>query len=527
MNGNTDKSMNKNKQVIGIILVIIIGFVLAGLILNTEKPTPVDDEHHGDEHSEEHTHGEDHAGLDSKAMTAHEKQHTAQPLEVLKGPHGGKLFVKDGYGLEVTTAEAHEAPVLRIYTYLNDEPLDPTLSTVNVVLERLGRKPETLSFVKENNYLNSTSTVAEPHSFKVLIQSTYKDKTYAFSYSQVESRISITDKQLKLNAIEVLTAGPAKINSTLKLQGEIKLNADNSVQIVPRVGGIVEAVSVSAGDKVVKGQVLATVSSQLIAEIRSNLLSAQKKVGLARKTYQREKQLWEEKISAKQDYLQAELELQEAAINLRRYQQQLGALGAGSSGVGQATYKIISPINGIVTMKDVSQGQVVSAVDSIFEVSDLSTVWAEMKVYAKDVNFVKSGQRVTVKAAAFDAQANGHIAYVGSLLGAQSRTATARVVLNNSERTWLPGLPVNILLTAAEVNVPLAVSVEGLQVLDEETVVFGRYGEAFEARPIKLGRRDDHYVEVLDGLNVGERYAALNSFLIKADLGKSGASHEH
>jgi cobalt-zinc-cadmium efflux system membrane fusion protein len=150
-----------------------------------------------------------------------------------------------------------------------------------------------------------------------------------------------------------------------------------------------------------------------------------------------------------------------------------------------------------------------------------------MTIYAKDIITVKSGQQVTVKASAFDAQSVGKIAYVGSLVGEQSRTAMARIVLNNPDKTWLPGLPVNIELTSNEVDVPLAISVEGIQSLNEETVVFGRYGTYFEARPVKLGRQDEKYVEVLEGLVAGEKYAAGNSFLIKADIGKAGASHEH
>lgn len=532
MNLNFDKSSKKNKQMIAIILVIIISVVLGGLILQAEKPKAMTEEH--EEHSEVESHSEhdegmseESSGLDKKAIEAHEKQHAAQPQEALKGPHGGKLFVKDNYGVEITIFEEGTTPEFRIYTYLNDKALDPALSKLSVIVERLGRKPETFNFSKEKDYLKSAESVVEPHSFEVHLNSQYNNKSYSFSYSQVEGRISMSDKQLTLNAVEVLTAGPAKIKSTLKLQGEIKLNADKSVQIVSRVGGIVEKVSVNAGDKVRKDQVLATVSSQMIAEVRSDLLAAQKRVGLARTTYDREKQLWEEKISAQQDYLQAQHDLQEAEINLNRIQQKLGALGAGASGAGQARYDIRSPIDGVVTLKKVSQGQVISEIDSLFEVSDLSTVWAEMTIYAKDINTVKSGQQVTVKASAFDAQAVGNIAYVGSLVGEQSRTAMARVVLNNPDKTWLPGLPVNIELTSSEINVPLAVSVEGIQSLNEESVVFGRYGNYFEARPVTLGRRDNRYVEVLEGLNAGEKYAAGNSFLIKADIGKAGASHEH
>lgn len=535
MKFNFDKSTRNNKQVFAILLVIIMSVVLGIFILNTEKTKPMNDEH--SEHSEEHSEGEsasEHeeeaqnvSGIDSKAAEAHEKQHATQTAEALKGPHSGKLFVQGAYGVEIVIFEEGIPPEFRIYTYLNNKPLDPASSKVEVSLERLGEKPESFNFIREKDYIKSRAPVLEPHSFKVRINSLYANKNYQFSYDQVEGRVSMTDKQLMLNAVEILTAGPAKIRSTLKLQGEIKLNADKSVQILSRVGGIVEAVPVNAGDKVRKGQVLATVSSQIIAEVRSDLLAAQKRVGLARTTYEREKQLWEEKISAQQDYLQAQNDLQEAEINLSRIQQKLGALGAGSGGSGQARYEIRSPIDGVITIKKVSQGQVVSDVDSLFEVSDLSTVWAEITIYAKDINTVKSGQRVTVKAASFEAQTFANISYVGSLVGTESRTAMARIVLNNTDRTWLPGLPVNVELTANEVEVPLAVSVEGLQTLNEEPVIFFRYGSFFEARPVTLGRKDDKYVEVLEGLSAGDKYAAANSYLIKADIGKAGASHEH
>ena len=508
----------KNKQIIAILVVIAIGLILATLILKTEKPKNSE---------EEHEHAESSVKSAEGMLIEDEHEHVPQPKEIAKGPHGGKLFTENGYGVEVTIYEQNVPPEFRVYTYQDAKPLDPAASNVSIQLERLGSNPQSFSFGKENDYLKSNAVVEEPHSFKVNILAKHNNKTYQFAYEQVEARVKLTDKQLTLNSIEVLTAGPAKIKSTLHLQGEIKLNADKSVHIVPRVGGIVDAVYANAGDIVRKRQVLASISSQSIADMRSDLLAAQKRVGLARSTFNREKQLWEDKISAEQDYLQAQHDLQEAEINAERIQQKLGAVGAGSSGKGQARYEIRSPIEGIVTNKQVSIGQVISETDNIFEVSDLSTVWVEMTIYAKDINTVEVGQKVTIKATAFDAEAIGTISYVGALVGEQSRSAIARVVLNNVNRTWLPGLPVNIELVSDEIEVPVAVSVEGLQTLRDWNVVFGRYGEYFEARPLELGRRDDKYVEVLQGIKAGDKYAAGNSFLIKADIGKAGASHDH
>lgn len=512
--------MQKNKQTTAIIAVIIVGVILAVLILNTEKPKLTDEEH-------EHT-GEVMSEENASESAPHDShEHAAQAQEILKGPHGGKLFTKDGYGLEVTIYEQNVAPEFRVYTYQNGKPLDPETSEVSIELQRLGSKPQLFNFVRENDYLKGNAAVEEPHSFEAKITAKHDNKTFQFAYDQVEGRVQMTDKQLTLNSIEVLTAGPASIKSVLNLQGEIKLNADKSVHVVSRVGGIVESVTVNAGDKVKKGQVLASLSSQEIADLRSDLLAAQKRVGLAKSTYVREKQLWEEKISAQQDYLQAEHDLREAEINAQRIQQKLYAVGATTTHKGLTQYQIRSPIDGVVTNKKISQGQVVSEVDSLYEISDLSTVWAEMTIYAIDINTVKVGQKVTIKATAFEAETTGTISYVGALVGEQSRTAMARVVINNANQTWLPGLPVNIELVSEEVKVPLAVSVEGIQTLRDWTVVFGRYGEYFEARPLTLGRRDDKYVEVLSGIQVGDRYAAGNSFLIKADIGKAGASHDH
>lgn len=526
----------KNKQFIAIAVVIAVGVILALLILSTDKLKTMDEVH---EHAEtevqaitderpkhgepEHNDEKNHLPQTSNAESEHD--HKAQPKEITKGPHGGKLFTQDGYGLEVTIFEQNTPPEFRVYIYQDGEPLDPASSVINIQLERLGTEPQHFIFAKEKGYLKGNVVVKEPHSFNVRITAKHNNQTYHFSYEQIEARVNITNEQVLHNGIEVLTAGPAKIKNTLHLQGEVKLNADKSVHVVSRVGGIVETVTANAGDKVRKGQVLASVSSQSIADIRSDLMAAQKRVGLARTTYDREKQLWEEKISAQQDYLQAQYDLQEAEINTARIQQKLSALGAKVN--GQTRYEIRSPIDGVIINKQISQGQVVSEVDSIFEVADLSSVWVEMSVYAKDINVVKVGQNVTVKAIAFDAHAVGTITYMGALVGVQSRTAMARVVLSNADKTWLPGLPVNIDLISDEVEVPLAVSLEGIQTLRDWSVVFGRYGDYFEARPLTLGRRDDKYVEVLEGLKVSEQYAAGNSFLIKADIGKAGATHDH
>lgn len=510
MNTEISAPQSTLKRLLPIGVVLAIALALGVAILGSENSTLTADEHEHEAHT---------------GAAGHNDKAAAEPA---KGPHGGRFFTDGSYGLELTIFETGVEPQFRLYTYQNGKPTDPATSQVTVSVERLGRAPQAYTFVKEADYLKGSGVVGEPHSFAVTITAEHAGKAHRFSYEQIEARVGMSEVQIKNNGIEVATVGPARIKTALQLHGEIRLNEDRTVHVVPRLSGLVESVSVNAGDRVRRGQVLAVLSSQLLADQRSELLGAQKRLSLARTTFEREKTLWEGKISAEQDYLQARTALQEAEISEQSARQKLASLGAVTSASGNLTrLEVRAPIDGVITDKQISVGEVVKEDANVFVVADLSTVWVEMTVYAKDLNAVKVGQAASVKASAFDAQASGTLSYVGSLVGEQTRAAKARVVLPNPQGLWRPGLPVNVELTAAEVEVPLAISAEAVQTLRDWTVVFGRYGDQFEARPVTLGRSDGRLVEVLSGLQAGERYAAKNSYLIKADIGKSGASHDH
>lgn len=508
------KSNLNKKQMLLIAAVAGVGVLLAALILLTPPSKSGEDAHGAGAGEAAHV----------DAPGAHGK---AAPGTPIKGPHGGKLFTQDGYGLEVTIFETNVPPQFRVYLYRDGKPVAPTTTTVSITLARLGRAPQVFNFVPQQDYLVGDAVVEEPHSFKVSISAQSGNQVYRFGYDQVEARVTMSDAQLKQNGVTLLTAGPARINSILQMIGEIRLNEDRIVHVVPLLTGVVTAASANAGDRVRKGQLLAVIASQTLADQRSELLAAQKRLALARTTYAREKQLWEEKISAEQDYLQARNAMQEAEIAVQSARQKLASLGGAGSSGNLTRYEIRSPINGVVVEKHLTLGEAVQGDATIFVVADLSTVWAEMTVPAKDLNAVRIGQTATIKATAFAAETSGKLTYVGALVGEQTRAAKARVVLPNPQGLWRPGLQVNVELIAGTVDVPVAVATTALQKVRDWTVVFGRYGEYLEARPLELGRSDGEYVEVVSGLNAGEVYAAANSFLIKADLEKSGASHDH
>jgi cobalt-zinc-cadmium efflux system membrane fusion protein len=353
------------------------------------------------------------------------------------------------------------------------------------------------------------------------------EESHKESHKEGEEKIAFTGEQIKAAGVAVESAGPARIKTSLQLPGEIKFNEDRTAHVVPRVAGVVDSVMANLGQEVKRGQVLAVLSSPALSEQRSELQSAQRRLELARTTYQREKKLWEEKISAQQDYLQAQQALQEAQIAVANANQKLLALGAtpGSSALGR--YELRAPFDGMVVEKHISLGESVKEDASVFTISDLSTVWAEISVAANNLNLVRIGEPVTIRSSAFDQAASGTVSYVGSLIGAQTRTATARATLTNPQRVWRPGLFVNVELVSSEEDAPVTVSADAVQTVEDKPTVFLKVPGGFLPQHVQTGRSDGRRVEVLSGLEPGTAYAASGSFVVKSQQGKSSATHTH
>jgi len=190
-------------------------------------------------------------------------------------------------------------------------------------------------------------------------------------------------------------------------------------------------------------------------------------------------------------------------------------------------YELRSTLPGTVIQKDVSPGEAVSPARPLFTVSDLSTVWVDLHVQRRDVARVRPGLAVQVDGEDGLPKAEGRIGFVAAVGAESSQTILARVVLPNPERRWRPGLFVRAEILLDESEAAISVASGALQRSAGGEVVFVCDGDVFEARPVRLGRRDPERAEVLSGLASGDCYAATNSFLLKAEAGKAGAAHDH
>jgi membrane fusion protein, heavy metal efflux system len=189
------------------------------------------------------------------------------------------------------------------------------------------------------------------------------------------------------------------------------------------------------------------------------------------------------------------------------------------------TYSVRAPISGTVLERRTNAGDV-AASDPLFVIGDIGSAQAELHVFPKDAARIQPGQSVTVQLAGGDLVAQGKIDSFLPIAEAGTQALIARVVLPR-DASFRPGMRVTASVDTSETQVPLAVRESGLQRFRDFTVVFAKYGETYEVRMLELGRKDGDFVEVLGGIDPGENYVTANSFLIKADIEKSGASHDH
>ena len=188
-------------------------------------------------------------------------------------------------------------------------------------------------------------------------------------------------------------------------------------------------------------------------------------------------------------------------------------------------YTLKSPSEGEVTSRSVNTGDRVDA-EEILVISDLSKVWVDMSAFPENIERLSIGQRAKVYDLHDHEKSIGEISYIAPQMTG-GHIARARATIDNNEGHWRPGMHVKADIEIANKTVALAVKREALQNMENNNVVFEREGNNFTVRAIEVGEQDDNWIEVLSGLKTGAEYVSENSFILKADILKSGASHDH
>lgn len=345
--------------------------------------------------------------------------------------------------------------------------------------------------------------------------------------------VVLTDEQIAQNGIKTQLADKGSLQKVIRAPSKIKIHTDYLVHVFPKVAGNALEARKNLGEKVEANEILATLESREIAETKAAYLASLKKERLTAYCFNREKNLFEKRISAEEDYHHAKHECDEARINLELNRQKLHALGLQAEEILQLPnanpadlrfYELRSPIAGTIIHRHISPGEFIDLEHEVFVVADLNKVWAEMNVFPQDLEYLSQGQEITITSGE-GKTTQAKLIYVSPIIDEDTRTATAIAEINNESGKWCPGAFACACLAADLQEFPIVIPKEAIQKIDNLDSVFVVTPEGFRPRPVIIGQSDEQNCEIICGLEQGEEYASQNTFLLKADLKKEEAEH--
>jgi membrane fusion protein, heavy metal efflux system len=361
----------------------------------------------------------------------------------------------------------------------------------------------------------------------------------AGGHEEEESGVLMLDPD-KLGGLKLSTAKVSKgeLALTLDLPGEVQWDAGRIAHVVPRISGVVSEVDKALGDLVQEGDILAKLDSGELASTKAGYLAALAREEMAQANFDREKALWEQKISAEQDYLEAKNNLAEIQIQKQLAHRQLHAIGVPSEEIeGLATapeseltlYRLKSPLSGVVVERHIVRGEMLDSDSQAYLIADPSHVWVIASVYAKDIAQVQVGQTAQVSLKAYPGRVfGGDITWIADAVDEQTRTLKVRVEVDNPDGFFKPGMFASIALAVAKKSDILTIPAAAIQIQAGEAIVFvDEGGGRYERREVRVGIRSQGTVEIIDGLLGGERVVTSGSFILKSELEKEGFGGDH
>ena len=190
------------------------------------------------------------------------------------------------------------------------------------------------------------------------------------------------------------------------------------------------------------------------------------------------------------------------------------------------SYEVKSLIDGTIIELHMAKGDLVGGDQVAITVANLDKIWTILTIYQRDINKIKAGQRALVSLTIEEKGEEGIISYVSPVVDEITRTASARVILNNSSGKWRPGMFVSAKIFVSEKNLPLVIEKSALQTLEDKTVVFIKRGNEFFPQQVSTGMVNDVSVEITSGLQPGQQYVSKGSFTLKAELLKESFGGE-
>ena len=351
-----------------------------------------------------------------------------------------------------------------------------------------------------------------------------------------EGAIELTTEQLKQQGVSIAKTSLGMVSQTTAVPAMLVANTDQQAHVSSMFSGRVESVNANLGQRVGKGQRLATIVSPDLVGQQSNVQLAQSNLQLAQQEYNREKQLWSQGVSAKQDYQRAENAYRKAQIELKVAQSQIQALGGAKSSNGR--YTLTAPMSGVISNKDIMVGEYVQLADQLFVIDELSQLWLEFVLPSQQNIQLAPNQQIEFTALQNGQTYQARIQTLASQADQGTGRLQVRAVVLSKDMALRPNLKVSVNLPTSSSKQVLRVQKQAVQQIDGKNVVFvaTQHGDNVEFYPqeIDLGSlstvqqsSDQQWVEVRKGLTANQSYASQGSFLLKSELEKGEAAHGH
>ncbi len=349
-----------------------------------------------------------------------------------------------------------------------------------------------------------------------------------------EGLIKLSPAQIAALRIEVAPAVPGMLSRTVRVPGNVIMDPDRIGHVPSKVIGTVVELRKRLGDVVQKGEVVAYLESREVADAKSEFLTAGANLELQTTLIERERSLFEKKISAEQQFLRAENAFSLSKLRHDLARQKLAALDVDEAEIAELPkqpvanlrrYALRSPIAGRVIDRRVDLGAPVGGDQQekeIYVIADLSSVWVELIASAPDLALLKEGDDIAIEDSA-RAKATGKTIFISPMVSKETRTTRVIVSLDNADGRWRPGSFVGASIPVDQRPVALLLPRNALQTIDGKLMAFVQVPEGFEARVVQAGAMTEEAVEVIGGLKPGEIVAVLNTFVLKSDLGKAKA----
>ena len=333
--------------------------------------------------------------------------------------------------------------------------------------------------------------------------------------------------RIKLQYAEVKTQ---TITNQLRTTGTVQSNAYKETRVFPLVAGRVTAVRVQLGDVVRKGQTLATIFSTDLAQEQMEYLKVDANLQLHVTQSERYQKLAELGAVSQQEKQEVEARLREHHAEHASHRQKLKLLGMTDAQIAdlkdasqvKSEVNVPAPSSGVVTVRSVNTGQVVTTADSLFSVTDLSTVWVIANIFEKDFGAMRVGAKVSFTTPSYpNRNFSGTISYLDPRVDSASRTAQIRLEVTNPNQMLKLGMFVDVALNSSGSQEAIVIPKSALQSIGNDQAVFVALGAGqFQMRKLQLGEDAGDSVRVMSGVTAGEKIVTEGSFFLRAEMGR-------